>query len=169
MGFFGNKNNTACFKQYSKNRNFWHYNVIIVVMVRRTLQYSWQVWLPSNHICFKRTLLERSRFIPWNVFLLTNEQKTDRNWLNAFLAYFSVIEVAVLKYTAVAFLHMSTPSFDRSQLISAHQEQPLPNSLNVVEATPQVKGVQTIIRYQIWAGNSRVFLNQLKLNYSKCN
>ncbi|XP_046856918.1 uridine-cytidine kinase-like 1 isoform X2 [Xenia sp. Carnegie-2017] len=34
----------------------------------------------------------------------------------------------------------------RPQLISAHQGQRLPNSLHVVETTPQVRGVQTIIR-----------------------
>ena len=35
----------------------------------------------------------------------------------------------------------------RSKLIEAHQGQRLPDSFHVVEATPQVKGLQTIIRF----------------------
>ncbi|KXJ28933.1 uridine-cytidine kinase-like 1 [Exaiptasia diaphana] len=34
----------------------------------------------------------------------------------------------------------------RSRLVSAHHGQPLPSSLNLVENTPQVKGIHTIIR-----------------------
>ena len=37
-------------------------------------------------------------------------------------------------------------TFIRSKLITAHQGQRLPDSLHVVEATPQVRGVQAIIR-----------------------
>lgn len=35
----------------------------------------------------------------------------------------------------------------RSALASAHQGQPLPETLSVMESTPQVRGMHTIIRY----------------------
>lgn len=35
----------------------------------------------------------------------------------------------------------------RSALASAHQGQPLPKTLSVMESTPQVRGMHTIIRY----------------------
>lgn len=41
----------------------------------------------------------------------------------------------------------SLVSFCRAALASAHQGQPLPKSLSVLEGTPQVRGMHTIIRY----------------------
>lgn len=35
----------------------------------------------------------------------------------------------------------------RAALASAHQGQPLPKTLSVLESTPQVRGMHTIIRY----------------------
>ncbi len=39
----------------------------------------------------------------------------------------------------------------RSALASAHQGQPLPKTLSVMESTPQVRGMHTIIRYELTA------------------
>lgn len=39
----------------------------------------------------------------------------------------------------------------RSALASAHQGQPLPKTLSVMESTPQVRGMHTIIRYDLTA------------------
>lgn len=36
----------------------------------------------------------------------------------------------------------------RAALASAHQAQPLPQTLSVLESTPQVRGMHTIIRYE---------------------
>uniref|UniRef100_A0A674CI47 Uridine-cytidine kinase n=1 Tax=Salmo trutta TaxID=8032 RepID=A0A674CI47_SALTR len=38
----------------------------------------------------------------------------------------------------------------RAALASAHQAQPLPQTLSVLESTPQVRGMHTIIRYTHW-------------------
>lgn len=37
----------------------------------------------------------------------------------------------------------------RAALASAHQAQPLPQTLSVLDSTPQVKGMHTIIRYEL--------------------
>lgn len=42
--------------------------------------------------------------------------------------------------------------YHRSALASAHQGQPLPKTLSVMESTPQVRGMHTIIRSELQGG-----------------
>ncbi|XP_032238285.1 uridine-cytidine kinase-like 1 [Nematostella vectensis] len=48
----------------------------------------------------------------------------------------------------------------RSQLVSAHQDQPLPNSLSIVEGTPQVRGLHTIIRNKMTTRDDFIFYSK---------
>ncbi len=56
--------------------------------------------------------------------------------------------------------------FYRSALASAHQGQPLPKTLSVMESTPQVRGMHTIIRSEDKLTHNNVLL-ELKLNLSE--
>lgn len=63
--------------------------------------------------------------------------------------YVFIFHVFVHLSTPFAFHHPGSPICCRgyrAALASAHQAQPLPQTLSVLESTPQVRGMHTIIR-----------------------
>lgn len=83
----------------------------------------------------------------------------------------------MLLYHPWSFLHVGHSiclyifDFHRSALASAHQGQPLPKTLSVMESTPQVRGMHTIIRSGITHSfhKKRLLKICLKQNLSENN
>lgn len=61
-----------------------------------------------------------------------------------------LMSLSIFPLSTPLTLHCSLSSFRcrgyRAALASAHQAQPLPQTLSVLESTPQVMGMHTIIR-----------------------
>ncbi|KAI2649936.1 Uridine-cytidine kinase-like 1 [Labeo rohita] len=58
------------------------------------------------------------------------------------------------------FLSLSGDNGNRAALASAHQAQPLPQTLSVLESTPQVRGMHTIIRNKETSRDEFIFYSK---------